>query len=119
MDLVREVLDEPLAEKVLRALSGTRLRVRERRIGVKDAARWVENLSRAEGLLADGSGRTAEIRLYGTGGDVVRDLAGTHGLAYAGSLPWAASPARLAGCPEIGALAAALITTAAGPAEDA
>ena len=41
MDLVREVRGEPLAEKVLRALAGTRLSVREKRIGVKDAARWL------------------------------------------------------------------------------
>lgn len=41
MDLVREIRDEPRAEKVLRALSGTRLRVRETRLGVKDAARWL------------------------------------------------------------------------------
>ena len=81
--------------------------------------RWlVENLSRAEGLLADGSGRTAAIRLYGTGDDVVRSLADARGLAYAGSLPWDASPESLARCPEIRELAAALITTAAGSAED-
>jgi Mrp family chromosome partitioning ATPase len=82
--------------------------------------RWlVENLSRAEGLLTDGSGRTAAIRLYGTGDAAVRDLAGARGLSYAGSLPWDASPASLAGCPEIRALAAALTTAAAGATEDA
>lgn len=82
--------------------------------------RWLlENLSRAEGPLADGSGRTAAIRLYGTSDDAVRSLAGARGLTYAGSLPWDASPASLAGCPEIRALAAALTTTTTGPAEDA
>jgi Mrp family chromosome partitioning ATPase len=71
--------------------------------------RWlVENLSRARGPVVGGDGTEAEIRLYGTSDQPVRDLAATLGIAYAGSLPWEPSPIALAGAPEIRALAAAL-----------
>jgi Mrp family chromosome partitioning ATPase len=67
----------------------------------------IENLSRAAGALTDGSGRQAEIRLYGDEA-AVQALAAAEGATYAGSLPWAPDPRALAASPEVTQLAAVL-----------
>jgi Mrp family chromosome partitioning ATPase len=79
--------------------------------------RWlVENLSRARGLSTDGSGRVAEIRLYGTGPEAVRNLAEQAGAHYGGSLPWEPEALALGRTAEMTELAADVL--AAGLSKD-
>ncbi len=74
--------------------------------------RWlVENLSRARGPVIGDPGTVAEVRLYGTTDQPVRDLAARLRMTYAGSLPWEPAPLALAVTAEVTALAASLLST--------